>query len=153
MSPILIIGIVFLVIFFLIAITPRQREYGIKMVTVKGEEVKSLAEKRITDYFSNNHINYVYEHEAKTRSFFFSERISHPDFYLPDYNVYIEYWGLVDAEDRRLRDEYVRNMKWKMAQYHRNNIKFISIYPSNLNNLDWIFRTKFKEVTGYELPS
>jgi len=43
-------------------------------------------------------------------------------------------------------------MRWKMAQYHRNNITFISIYPSNLSNLDYYFRKKFREVKGFNLP-
>jgi hypothetical protein len=150
--------IAFLIILIIIRILFPPKKYGIKSVSSKGEEVKSIAEKTITDYFVNNKINYVYEQEAKKEFFLFSKRIfsnriSHPDFYLPDYNVYVEYWGLVDAEDSRLRNEYVRSMKWKMAQYHQNNIKFISIYPSNLSNLDWIFRKKFKEVTGFELAS
>jgi len=49
--------------------------------------------------------------------------------------------------------QYVKNMKRKMAIYHQNNIKFISIYPDNLKNLDWIFRRKIKKVTGFELPN
>jgi len=44
-------------------------------------------------------------------------------------------------------------MKRKMASYYENNIKFISLYPSNFDNLDWIFRRKFRDVTGFELPS
>jgi hypothetical protein len=40
-----------------------------------------------------------------------------------------------------------------MAIYYRNNIKFISIYPRNLDNLDWIFRKKFRKVTGFEPPN
>ncbi len=63
------------------------------------------------------------------------------------------HWGLVDADNRWTRAEYVRNMKRKMAIYYKNGIKFISIYPDNLKNLDWIFRRKFKKATGFELPS
>jgi hypothetical protein len=44
-------------------------------------------------------------------------------------------------------------MKWKMAQYHRNNIRFISLYHDNLRNLDWVFRAKFRKVVGVELPA
>ena len=43
-------------------------------------------------------------------------------------------------------------MKWKMAQYHRNNIRLISLYRDNLTNLDWVFRAKFRKVVGVELP-
>ena len=43
-------------------------------------------------------------------------------------------------------------MKWKMAQYHKNRINFISIYPKNMENFDWIFRAKFRETVGFDLP-
>jgi hypothetical protein len=67
--------------------------------------------------------------------------------------VYVEYWGLVDAEDGWTREGYVRSMKRKMAIYYQNKIKFISLYPYDMVNLDWVFRRKFKKVTGFELPS
>ena len=148
-----LIGLIVLVIVLAVFSneTVSKREYGVKSVTLKGEEVKSIAERRIADYFVKNNINYVYEHEARSKGLFFNYKISSPDFYLPDYGVYVEYWGLVNADDSRTRKQYVRNMKRKMAIYYKNNIKFISIYPRNLNNLDWIFRKKFKKVTGIEL--
>lgn len=150
-------SIIFLVIFVLVLLIlalleKREPEYGVKSVTLKGEEVRSFAEKRIADYFARNNINYVYEQEAKTKGWLFRDTISHPDFYLPDYDVYVEYWGLVDADNRRTRERYIRDMKRKMAIYYKNNIKFISIYPRNLENLDWIFRRKFRKITGFELP-
>ncbi len=67
--------------------------------------------------------------------------------------TYVEFWGLVNADDKWTRERYIKRMKKKMAQYYSNDIKFISIYPDNLKNLDWIFRTKFKKVTGYELSN
>jgi len=151
---------VILLVFFLVFViwslseeSKPKREYGVKSVTTRGEEVRSIAERKIADYFAKNNIHYVYEREAKGKDLFFDYRISSPDFYLPDYDVYVEYWGLVDAEDEQTRKQYIKKMKWKMAQYHQNNIKFISIYPDNLKNLDWIFRRKFKKVTGFELPN
>lgn len=128
------------------------RQYGVKSVTREGEEVKSLGEKRIADYLSRNGINYIYEKEAVAKFFIFSSTIGYPDFYLPDYGIYVEYWGLVGADDRRTRESYIRQMRWKMAQYHRHSIKFISIYPDNLNDLDRAFRGKFRKVTGFEPP-
>src|SRR5262249_23944030 len=85
--------------------------------------------------------------------FIFQHKISRPDFFLPQYNLVIEYWGLVDSPNSRTRNEYVRTMRWKMAQYHRNNIRFVSIYPSNMQNLDYYFRRKFREVMGFDLPA
>jgi hypothetical protein len=148
--------ILFLIIITIIWIGRRlkpKQQYGIQSVTQRGEIVKSIAERKIADYFEKNNIKYVYEKEAKAKALFlFSYKVSSPDFYLPDYNVYVEYWGLVNADDDWTRENYVRNMRRKMAIYHRNKIKFISIYPHNLDNLDWIFRKKFEEVTGFKLP-
>ncbi len=152
---IFIIGIIALIVFIfaLVSSSEPKPQYGIKSVTLNGEEVKSIAERKIADYFRRNNIKYVYEKEARKSGLFFDHKISCPDFYLPDYDVYVEYWGLVDADDDYTRKQYVRNMKRKMAIYYKNKIKFISIYPRNMNNLDWIFRTKFKKVTGYELTN
>ena len=100
----------------------KQNNYGIESITRKGEAVKSIGEKTIADYFERNRINYVYEQRDKFHSFV-------PDFYLPDYNVYVEYWGLVNADDNWTKNRYVRHMKRKMAIYYKNNVKFVSIYP------------------------
>lgn len=109
--------------------------------------MKSRAEQRIADYFTENGIRYVYEKGAQTDALIFKQTFAHPDFYLSDYNVYVEYWGLVDASK-----EYQRNMKWKMVQYHKNKIKFVSIYPDNMENINWIFRAKFRKTMGFDLP-
>jgi hypothetical protein len=124
-----------------------QKEYGTPSRTLHGEDVRSKSEQRIADYFTSNGIRYVYEQGAQTDALIFKRTFAHPDFYLPDYKVYVEYWGLVSASK-----EYRRIMKWKMKQYRQNKIMFISIYPDNLQNLDWIFRTKFREVVGFDLP-
>jgi len=145
---ILLVIVGFLILSFLEEVSPK-REYGVKSVTARGEEVRSIAERKIADYFKKNNINYEYESMVATNQGFASS----PDFYLPDYDVYVEYWGLVDAEDDQTRKRYEKNMKWKMAQYYQNKIKFISLYPRNLENLDWVFRKKFKTVTGFELPN
>jgi hypothetical protein len=131
-----------------------HEEYGTPSVTLTGQHVRSKAERVIADYFSRHGIAYYYEAVATTNGWFiFKSQISRPDFYLPQYNLFVEYWGLVDSPDPGLRDNYIRTMRWKMAQYRNNNIRFISIYPSNLDNLDYNFRRKFRDVMGFSLPS
>jgi len=125
-----------------------RNEYGTPSTTLHGEQVKSLGEKQIADYFTKSGIRYVYEWRAQTNAIIFKRTFAYPDFFLPDYNVYVEYWGLLGASK-----EYERIMKWKMAQYHQNKIKFISLYHDNLRNLDWVFRTKFRKVVGIDLPA
>ena len=127
-------------------------QYGTRSITLTGEHVKSKAEQTIADYLTKQNITYQYEKKAKTNAILFKEDISRPDFFLPDYRVYIEYWGLLHSDDSSLSKDYQRTMKWKMAQYHKNKIKFISLYPNNLGNLDWIFRAKFRQAVGFDLP-
>ena len=120
--------------------------YGIQSFTDNGEVVRSFSEKRIADYFKKNNIRYVYERSP-------DYAIRNPDFYLPDYDVYVEYWGLLNADDSWTRENYERNMRRKMAIYHKRNKRLVSIYPQNLENLDWIFRKKFNNATGFNLPN
>lgn len=128
------------------------RQYGKQSVTKLGVEVRSGAEQRIADYFESVGLAYKYEQEIRTGIWIFTEKVSCPDFYLPAYDVYVEYWGMLSVEDNRARARYERAMRYKMARYHDLGIKFISIYPDNMKNLDWIFRKKFKQVTGIDLP-
>ena len=128
-----------------------QQDYGQPSTTQRGELVKSRAEQRIADYLYSRNIRYTYEKTLQTFPII-GQKIGRPDFYLEDYKVYVEYWGMVNVPDKRKREEYVREMKWKMAQYHEHGIRFISLYPKNMDNLDWVFSTKFKEATGLEMP-
>ncbi len=121
-----------------------------KYRTLRGDKVRSNPEKMIADLLFTHDIPYKYEKTAYTRglfgTLFFSKKIGRPDFYLPTHNLYIEYWGLVDHDNPRKRAEYIRSMKWKMAMYYKNKIRFVSIYPRNLQNLQWILFAKIKEV-------
>jgi hypothetical protein len=116
----------------------RLPQYGIESYTMLDEKVKSNAERLIADYFTKNDIQYQYEYEIRG--------IGSSDFYLPEYDVVVEYWGLVDADNEQVKARYVRYMRRKMAKYYSRNIKFVSIYPSNLSNLDSIFRSKLRKV-------
>jgi hypothetical protein len=107
-----------------------HEEYGTPSFTLTGQSVRSKAERVIADYFTRHGIPYYYEATATTNDWFiFKSKISRPDFYLPQYNLYVEYWGLVDSPDPRTRDNYIRTMRWKMAQYRQ---KKHQIHPNIL---------------------
>jgi DNA helicase IV len=124
----------------------RRESYGRPSVTQRGEVVRSNSERVIADYFSRNGIRFAYEHPAMSRWGF--RRISRPDFYLPDYSVYVEFWGLVNLPNNFAKSMYERSMRWKIAQYRRNGIRFVSLYPSELGNLDSAFRPKLEQAVG-----
>lgn len=136
--------------------TPRTMYTGPSVqptyTTTRGDVVKSRAEAMIADFLFSRHIRYEYERMVTSNGQQGGKPISRPDFYILDYNVYIEYWGLVDHPDSGVRQSYGHKMRWKMAQYYRNKLRFISLYPSDLQNLDASIRRKFRVTTGSDFP-
>ena len=53
-----------------------------------------------------------------------------PDFYLLDFGVYLEYWGLV-GKDRGYEERMARKTEW----YLRNGVRVVSLYPSDLRDI------------------
>ena len=105
-----------------------RREYGRPSVTLRGEVVRSRSVKVIADWFYRNGVRYEYEYPAFDRR---GSVISRPDFYLPDYGLYVEYWGLVGTGKK-----YDGTMKWKEAQYLMIGVRVVSLYPGELADLD-----------------
>jgi len=62
------------------------------------------------------------------------------DFYLPDYDVYIEFFGNWDHQERKA--EYRR----KRDVYEKNDIFCMYFYPDNLGILDFIFKKRLLEL-------
>ena len=112
-----------------------ENHYRTPHLTLDGDSVKSGGEKLIANYLHDHNIIYEYEKPVTDYS---NRKISRPDFYLPEYDLYIEYWGMINTKDKMKRQEYIRGMKWKIAKYHENGVKFISIYPEDLQRLDSI---------------
>lgn len=127
----------------------QRQSYGVPNITLNREVVKSFGEKKIADYLYENDIKYEYEKPAMSSDG--RRRISRPDFFLPDFNVYVEYWGMVNTDDDHTRQEYIKSMEWKITKYQENNKKLISIYPEDLGKLDSVIKTKLKETTGLKL--
>ncbi len=98
--------------------------------TINNETVKSYGEMDIANFLTQNGIRYIYEHpyEKDTRTSEYSQYC--PDFYLPDYNIYIEYFGIDRMGNVPLyfkgkngisgTEEYQASMKWK-RQLHSDN--------------------------------
>lgn len=125
--------------------------YGVRSTTKRGVQVRSRSEQRIADYFDCIPLRYEYERELVARFWIFTRTIGRPDFYLPDYDVYVEYWGMLEVENDSDRKKYERSMRYKLTRYHRLGINIISLYPRDLPNLDGNFRERFKKLTGKTL--
>lgn len=106
--------------------TDPRRRYPAEYRCDNGIYVRSISELCIANFLYANHIPFEYE-----RSIYFEEtnENAHCDFYLPEKDVYIEFWGMYkDAS-------YERYKRWKESNYLQNGIRFVSLYPSDLKNL------------------
>ena len=63
-----------------------------------------------------------------------------PDFYLTEFDIIIEYWGLKGKID------YDTKMEEKKRLYKEAGKKFISITPENLRDLDNLLKTKLNRL-------
>lgn len=80
-------------------------EYGNKTKKAKdGRFVRSLSEKIILDYFFDNYIRVVYEKSIPYTNDKGEEKELHPDFYLKDHDLYIEFNGLTNKTYLRMKD-------------------------------------------------
>ena len=86
--------------------------------TLKKERVKSFEEMAIANWYFINGINYVYESPYAVDVSTADKRQYMPDFYLPDYKIYHEHYG-INKEGKAEQYEgpeaqmYVANISWK----------------------------------------
>lgn len=92
-------------------------EFGSKTKKAKdGRYVRSLSEKIIIDYFFDNYIRVVYEKTIPYTNEKGEEKELHPDFYLTDYNLYIEFNGLTNKAYLKMKDYATKIYKEKGLQ-------------------------------------
>lgn len=107
-------------------------------VTLKKETVKSYGELDIANYLTQNEITYVYEQEypIDTRTSEFGQY--HPDFYLPDFDLYIEYFGInrqgevpsyfSGKSGMTATQAYQEGIKWKRELHRQHGTRMIEVY-------------------------
>jgi len=102
-----------------------------------GTLVQSEGERRIAEWLTAHGIAYRYD--AKFR--IIAEFQIRPDFYLPELDVYIEYWGLDTPQ-------YKMSMYKKQMLYQQEGKRLISVYPQDLPGLDVLLTAKLRRY-GY----
>jgi DNA helicase-4 len=92
--------------------------------SLKGDKVKSFGELYIANWLFNHGIEYQYEasyvHDVKT----IERRQYQPDFFLPELNVYIEYYGVDENGNTASyinKDEYHTSIQWKRDTHKKFN--------------------------------
>lgn len=106
--------------------------------TINNETVKSYGEMDIANFLTQNGIQYIYEHPYKvdTRTSEYGQY--NPDFYLHEYDIYIEYFGInKDGEvpsyfkgvnGMTATQSYQASMKWKRETHSTNDTILIECY-------------------------
>lgn len=103
-----------------------------KAITAKaGTLVQSEGERLIADWLSAHSIAFRYDERFRI----LNGHAIRPDFYLPELDVYIEYWGMDTAE-------YKIGMLKKQQLYQQEGKRLISIHPADKPRLDALLRTK-----------
>ena len=106
--------------------------------TIDNECVKSYGEMDIANFLVQNGVRYIYEHpyEVDTRTVEHAQY--HPDFYLPDYKIYIEYFGInrngevpgyfSGTNEKSATESYQESMEWKRSIHREHGTQMIECY-------------------------
>jgi len=108
-----------------------QVEINKTVETRDGTIVQSEGERRIADWLTAHGLAHRYD--AKFR--IIAEFQIRPDFYLPELDVYIEYWGLDTPQ-------YKMSMYKKQTLYQQEGKRLISVHPKDLPVLDRLLVSK-----------
>lgn len=116
--------------------------------TLQGEKVKSVEELTIANFLYLNGIEYEYE-----KSYPFGSIVYRPDFYLTDFDIYLEHFG-VDENNRAKwltpfnEQKYVEEMQLKREAHKKYNTKLLETY--SYFNKDHILLDKLREMLENE---
>jgi len=99
-----------------------------------GTIVQSRGERQIAEWLTGHGLAYRYD--AKFR--IIGEFQIRPDFYLPELDVYIEYWGMNTPQ-------YKMSMYKKQTLYQQEGKCLISVYPKDLSALDCLLVSKLRQ--------
>lgn len=89
-----------------------------------GHKVRSTHEMIIDNYFFNHKMQHIYEKIVYSKK---SSDKCTCDWYLPEYDVYVEYWGL---DGKRYNEE----KKYKLNIYKENDLNLLEIEKDDLYN-------------------
>ncbi|MBP9854901.1 MAG: UvrD-helicase domain-containing protein [Candidatus Omnitrophica bacterium] len=138
----------------------------LRYTALDGTKVKSKAEREILNFFITHTLNgdkvkILYECPAEWMQYETEkgERVPSPDFFFPDFNMYLEHWAL--NKDGKVPEwftgfnstkDYQKSMKLKKQKFSANRkYKLIETYSWEYNDINFLillekrFTKKFKE--------
>lgn len=123
-------------------------------ITVLRENCKSLEEVQIANFLFINGIDYKYEdpYKYKTSNNIYAQY--RPDFYLTEYDIYIEHFGLIDRNNNvpnwfsssgglSAKEKYNSGIKWKRETH--SNFDTILVETYSYENKEGVLLENLKE--------
>lgn len=129
----------------------KSKKDDAKLCDYLGREMKSKQEVKIANFLYLHGINYIYEKDYEHKTSNKDYRQYKPDFYLPDYKIYIEHLGInADGKASRIFDnpkKYEEDILWKRGLHKENNTKLVESYSyeDSDGGLTNKLRTKLEE--------
>src|SRR5437660_4350188 len=109
-----------------------------KHTTLGSRPVKSVGERDIANFLFLNHVKFEYEAPATWADRNVGYRTYQPDFFLPEYGIWIEHWAINrqgnvpawfstgQSTDPSIR--YRHGMQWKRYQFQKHRRRLIETY-------------------------
>ena len=141
-----------------------KNEQGEESLTIlKEETVKSYQELIIANFLTLNGIRYLYEEPYKYKTYTVEKRQYKPDFYLPDFDIYIEHYG-IDRDGKTApyidNKQYLESIDWKRKLHQKKGTICIETFSyeysentllTNLKNKLLRHNVIFRQLTKAEL--
>jgi DNA helicase-4 len=130
----------------------RNKNYS----TLNDISVKSISERDIGNFLFLHNIEFEYEPLVEWVDESEEDKEYHPDFYLPDYVVYIEHWGLninnqVPDWFTKTTEEYLQLRNWKLEQFETHNKTLVETWDHERLSEELI--PKLKEKLKHTIPN
>ena len=101
------------------------------LITLKEETVKSYQELVIANFLTLNGIKYLYEEPYQYKTYTIEKKQYKPDFYLPEYDLYIEHFG-IDRNNNTApyidNKRYLEGREWKIRLHHEHNTTLVETF-------------------------
>lgn len=99
--------------------------------TLQGELVKSYEECEVANFLYRQGVAYQYEANYAINTAGPDYKAYQPDFYLPDYGIYIEHFAVNEHNQTPVfidQKSYLEGMEWKRALHHKHHTPLIETY-------------------------
>ncbi|MEQ1500351.1 MAG: UvrD-helicase domain-containing protein [Parcubacteria group bacterium] len=116
-------------------------------ITFRREQVKSQQEVMIANFLYMHGLKYEYESSYKHETATSVYKQYKPDFYLPDYDIYIEHFGINragrvhfsqnESQNTSLSTKYRTDMEWKRNLHKKYKTKLIETFSYEFTEHTW----------------